>query len=167
MAGGKDLGEEEMNAKIKTKEKKMDNATLKSYLQSRGYRITPQRMAVLDAIIGDENKYLNATEIHAVAQKQYPGLGIATVYKNLRMLEREGLLNKLGLLDNAGRYEMNQDEAHCHLICIECGSISETREAFAQNVCDLLKQEDGFTVQKRALVFYGHCQHCLHLSQKQ
>lgn len=69
----------------------MDTATMKSYSHKRGYRVTPQRMAVLDAIMRDENKHLNTSEIHAVVQKQYPGLGIATVYRNLRMLEWEDL----------------------------------------------------------------------------
>ncbi len=141
-------------------DKKVDAAaTLKSYLHRKGYRITPQRMAVLDAIIRTENKHMSAREIHAVVQKQYPGLlGVSTVYKILRMLEREGLVNKLDLLDNTGHYEMSLDDAHCHLLCLECGSISETEEEFVQHICDLLKKENSFIVQKRFLVFYGYLQ---------
>ena len=131
----------------------MDAAVnLKSFLQRKGYRITPQRMAVLDAIVRNENKLLSAREIHAVVQKQYPGLlGVSTVYKNLRILVREGLVNKLDLLDNTGHYEMSLDDAHCHLFCLECGSISGTEEEFIQHICDLLKKENSFTVFKNDL----------------
>lgn len=142
----------------------MDATNLKSYLHKKGYHVTPQRMAVLDAIMRDENKHLSASEIHAFVQKQYPGLGIATVYRNLHILEQEGLVNKFDLLDNTGHYEMNLGNAHSHLLCLSCGSISETEEDFVQHICDLLKQESNFSVQKRALVFYGYCNSCLALA---
>jgi len=145
----------------------MDAATLKSYLHKRGYRITAQRMAVLDEITRNENKHLSASEIHSVVKLQYPRLGIATVYKNLRMLEQEGVVNKFDLLDNTGHYEMGLDyDAHCHLLCLACGCINESEEDFVQHICELLQKKSGFIMQKRALVFYGYCKKCLAQDQK-
>jgi Fur family ferric uptake transcriptional regulator len=138
----------------------MDITFLKSYLHKKGYRITNQRMAVLNAIIQAENKHLNASEIHALVKKQYPGFGLATVYKNLRVLEQEGLVNKLDLSDNTRHYEINLSEPHCHLLCLKCGHIEELGDAFYKSLYDLLWHESRFTIEKRSLVFYGYCSTC-------
>lgn len=143
----------------------MDAAILRAYLHQKGYRLTAPRMAILDAIIRDENKHLSANEIHLIVQKQHPGLGIATVYKNLRMFEQEGLINRFEL-DNAGHYEINLDDAHCHLLCLKCGSITESEQTLLRHIGDLLEKENGFKLQKRPLVFYGNCDKCSPLPKK-
>lgn len=139
----------------------MDASSLKSYLHKKGYRITNQRIAVLNAIMQNENKHLNAREIHALVKKQYPEFGLATVYKNLRVLEQEGLVNKLDLFDNTWHYEMNLSEPHCHLLCLKCGTVKELGDGFNHFLYELLLQESNFTIEKRALVLYGYCNTCL------
>lgn len=144
----------------------MDAASLKSYLHKKGYRITNQRMAVLNAILQDENKHLNASEIHTLVKKQHPGFGLATVYKILKVLEQEGLVNKLDLSDNTWHYEVNPDEPHCHLLCLKCGKIEELGDDFYQSLNDLLLQKSQFNIEKRSLVFYGYCHTCWAAAEK-
>lgn len=143
----------------------MDIANLKLYLHKKGYRLTAQRIAVLKAVI--RNRHMSASEIHAEVKKEYPGIGIATVYKTLRILEQEGIVNRFDLHNNTGHYEISRDcDTHIHLICLECGMISDFAEVFVQQICDTLQKNSGFVVQKSNMTFYGYCEKCLARTKK-
>jgi Fur family ferric uptake transcriptional regulator len=98
--------------------------TLKKRLKEKGYKLTPQRRAVLDAIMVNEGKHLTTEEIFDVVKKGCPEIGLATVYRTLQMLEDVNLICKMNLDDSRNRYELVHDEEdhhHHHLICRKCG----------------------------------------------
>lgn len=143
----------------------MDTAYLKLYMHERGYRLTAQRLAVLNAVM--HNRHMSASEIHSVVRQEYPGIGIATVYKTLRMLEQEGVVEKFDFLNNTGHYEISREyDTHVHLICLECGMISDFRDTSIRQICESLQKNNGFVVQKSNMNFYGYCEKCQAAAQK-
>jgi Fe2+/Zn2+ uptake regulation proteins len=139
----------------------MDRLTFKEFLNGKNFRFTAQRLAILNVIAGEENRHLSATEIYEAVREEHPGIGIATVYKTLRMLEREGLLSKIELLDKTAHYEINDGAIHCHLICSGCGKIIEIRENGIKTALELLGKDNRFTVQQGSVNLYGLCADCL------
>jgi Fur family transcriptional regulator, ferric uptake regulator len=120
-------------------------------IRSSGHKITPQRLAVLGAIAVEQHQSMD--EIRA----RCPEVGMVTVYRTLDLFSELGLVRRLDLGDGA-RYELADDHHH-HLICEECGTVSE----FEQCPLDLQRLPQigrGFEVRAHSLEVYGTCPAC-------
>ena len=119
-----------------SKEVSIDYNVLKEDLKKKGYKLTPQRRAIVDTIIQSEGKHLTAEEIYDEVKKICPEIGLATVYRTIQLFEQIGLVSKLQLNDGCSRYEIvHSDERHMHhhLICNICNAVIEVED-------DLLEQ---------------------------
>jgi Fur family ferric uptake transcriptional regulator len=118
-------------------------------MRGRGYKATPQRLAVLGALAAERHQSLG--EIRA----RCPEVGLVTVYRTLDLLSEIGAVRRLELGDGP-RYELAEDHHH-HLICESCGDVSE----FEKCPLDLrrLKGVD-FEVGSHTLEIYGRCAAC-------
>ncbi len=118
-------------------------------IRGRGYKATPQRLAVLEAVGAEQHQRLE--EIRA----RCPEVGLVTVYRTLDLLSEVGAVRRLDLGDGP-RYELAEDHHH-HLICESCGDISE----FERCPLDLgsLRVMD-FEVSSHTLEIYGRCGAC-------
>lgn len=118
-------------------------------MRGRGYKATPQRVAVLRALASEQHQSLE--EIRA----RCPEVGLVTIYRALDMLSGIGVVRRLDLGDGP-RYELADDHHH-HLICESCGSISEFER------CPLdpaVLGEMDFEATAHSLEVYGRCQAC-------
>jgi Fur family transcriptional regulator, ferric uptake regulator len=121
-------------------------------------RNTRQRAAIRDAIASAARPLL-PQEVLDAAQQSVPGLGIATVYRNLKALVDEGELQPVELPGENVRYELGGDHHHHHhhFQCTQC------QRVFDVHACpgDLSRlAPEGFTVQDHDLTLYGHCKDC-------
>lgn len=138
---------------------------LKQQLNDKGYKITPQRKAILDVFSQHKGKHLSSEEIFKLVQENYPGIGLATVYRTLPLLEKMELLNKVLLEDGFVRYELNnqhENHFHHHLICINCGAVSEVQEDMLEELERQIYKNNKFIVKNHSLKFYGYCEECSH-----
>lgn len=120
-------------------------------IRGRGYKATPQRVAVLEALRAEQHQSLERI------RSRCPGVGLVTVYRTLDLLSELGLVRRLDLGDRP-RYELAEDHHH-HLICEDCGNVTE----FEQCPLDLrLLPElgDGFEVRSHSLEVFGRCSSC-------
>lgn len=119
-------------------------------------RSTRQRSAIRDAIEAAQRPLL-PQEVLAAAQLQVPGLGIATVYRNLKALLDEGAVKLVALPGENPRYEPVGHGHHHHFQCQACGRV------FDVHACpgDLSRlAPPGFTVSDHELTLYGRCADC-------
>jgi Fur family ferric uptake transcriptional regulator len=118
-------------------------------IRGRGYKATPQRLAVLAALEAEQHQRFE--EIRA----RCPGIGLVTIYRTLDLLAEIGALRRLDLGDGP-RYELAEDHHH-HLICESCGDVTE----FERCPLDLgsLRGLD-FEVSSHTLEIYGRCGAC-------
>ena len=118
-------------------------------LRGRGYKATPQRLAVLRVLALRQHQSLE--EIRS----RCSGVGLVTVYRALDLFSVLGLVRRLDLGDGS-RYELAEDHHH-HLICESCGYISEFE---ACPVDSGLLREMDFEVSSHSLEVYGRCGAC-------
>ena len=118
-------------------------------IRGRGYKATPQRLAVLGALAAEQHQTLE--EIRA----RCPEVGLVTVYRTLDLLCEIGAVRRLDLGDGP-RYELAENHHH-HLVCESCGAVSE----FEECPLDLRRLQDvDFEVASHSLEIYGRCAVC-------
>jgi Fur family ferric uptake transcriptional regulator len=118
-------------------------------IRGRGYKATPQRLAVLGALAAEQHQSLG--EIRA----RCPEVGLVTIYRTLDLLSEIGAVRRLDLGDGP-RYELAEDHHH-HLICESCGGVSE----FEKCPLDHRRLEGvDFEVSSHTIEIYGRCANC-------
>lgn len=120
-------------------------------MRGGGYKVTPQRVAVLRALAEEQHQSLE--EVRARCSE----VGLVTVYRTLGLFGELGIVRRLDLGDGA-RYELAEDHHH-HMICESCGDISE----FVECPLDPERLPDGgfgFEVRAHSIEVYGRCAGC-------
>jgi Fur family ferric uptake transcriptional regulator len=120
-------------------------------------RNTRQRRAIRDAF-EKVGRPLSAEEVQRAASENSRGLGIATVYRNIRTLVDEGWLVPVELPGENPRYELAGKGHHHHFHCRACGKVFELDGCMPQ-VSALAPQ--GFETTDHEVVLYGRCLACL------
>jgi Fur family transcriptional regulator, ferric uptake regulator len=120
-------------------------------------RTTPQRLAVL-AAIGQVDGGWTALEIFDRARRLEAGLGLATVYRTIELLAREGSVRPLSG-EGRPRYVRCHPGHHHHLVCVSCGAVEET-ELCAAPPARELERRHGFAAESHEVDFYGRCARC-------
>jgi len=127
-------------------------------LRARGYRVTPQRQLVLEAVTALE--HATPEDICARVQQTARGVNISTVYRTLELLEQLSLVSHSHLGHGAPRYHLAAEAEHVHLVCRECGRIDEVGpDAVAPLVTSLQAGQD-FETDVRHLTVFGRCGGC-------
>jgi Fur family ferric uptake transcriptional regulator len=119
-------------------------------------RNTQQRAAIFHAL-ESTGRPLTAEQIHAEAKRRARGLGIATVYRNLRTMVDEGRLVTVELPGEPARYEVAGKEHHHHFVCERCDRVFEI-DVCASNLEDMIPK--GFLLERHEVILYGRCVDC-------
>ncbi|MHC1683293.1 MAG: Fur family transcriptional regulator [Clostridiaceae bacterium] len=137
---------------------------LKNSLKERGYKLTPQRRAVLNKIIESEGRHLTVEELYDLVKKECPEIGLATVYRTMQLLEEIGIIYKLDLNDDGcSRFELvheHETHQHHHLICLKCSKVVEVQEDLLDVLENDIEKTYNFAIKNHSLKFYGYCNEC-------
>lgn len=136
---------------------------LRERLKAKGYKLTPQRKAILDVVLNNTGKHLSTEEIYDIVRKDCPEIGLATVYRTLLLLSDLEVLSKMNLDDGCVRYELNlheEDHQHHHLICSNCGAILEVVDDLLEELESRVEREFDFQIKDHKLKFFGICSKC-------
>ena len=127
-------------------------------LRSRGYRVTPQRQLVLEAITKLE--HATPEDICAEVQQTARGVNISTIYRTLELLEQIGLVAHTHLSHGAPTYHLASEADHVHLVCRDCGEVTEVSPDTVRDLVTRLDREFGFETEVRHLTVFGRCARC-------
>lgn len=130
-----------------------------SRLSQKGYRMTPQRLMILEAIEGASG-HISAEEIYRDIRKRYPGLNISTVYRTLDLLKETGLVTETDMGDGRVRFHSMGHEHHHHLVCSKCGKVIDLDEETLSPLTSVLSEKYGFRADLKHLAIFGHCKGC-------
>ncbi|GLC28593.1 Fur family transcriptional regulator [Clostridium omnivorum] len=136
---------------------------LKNDLKQKGYKLTPQRRAIVDIIIKNEGNHLTTEEIYDLVKVECPEIGLATVYRTVQLLEEMRVICKLDLSDGCNRYELvRQDEnhQHHHLICNSCGRVIEVQGDLLETLEHDIETKYDFEIKNHSVKFFGICNEC-------
>jgi Fur family ferric uptake transcriptional regulator len=129
-------------------------------LRQNGYRLTPQRHAVLKAIASSHD-HLTSAEICARVRQEHPTIGLATVYRVINLLAELKLICRVSLGGDSQRYLMKRPvEHHHHLVCSQCGRAVDFMKCDLSQLEQRLSQETGFNIEGHLLELYGRCPDC-------
>jgi Fur family ferric uptake transcriptional regulator len=127
-------------------------------LRARGYRLTPQRQLVLEAV--GELGHATPEEIVTSVRRTATSVNISTVYRTLELLEELGLVLHTHLGHGAPTYSVATGEDHVHLVCRDCGGVQESPPQVLAEVVERLAAEHGFTVDVGHFAVFGQCRTC-------
>ena len=130
-----------------------------SKLREQGYRLTPQRMMILSAIEKGID-HVSAEDIYAKVAAKYPQVNISTVYRTLELLKRLGMVTETDMGDGRLRYHPADKGHHHHLVCTECGAITDLDESTLARLKDVLFNRYDFDAELRHMAIFGLCASC-------
>ncbi|WP_369017996.1 transcriptional repressor [Thermatribacter velox] len=139
----------------------------KEIFHSFDKRPTPSRCAILE-VFEEGKRHLSAEEVYEQLRRKNKKVGIATVYRNLDLLSRMGILRRVNFGDGREHYELVQpsETHHHHLVCVNCGRVidyselmDEERE-FLDRLEKELEKKHNFRIQSHQVYFYGLCKNC-------
>jgi len=140
----------------------------KKLLKLNNLKFTIQREVILETLY-NADEHLTPEALHHLIQKRYPNLktGIATVYRTLSLLEESNVVTSLSFGAQGKKYELGAKEHHDHLICTECGEITEFVDEEIEKRQYTITNELGFKMIDHSMQIYGICQKCQKKSTKE
>jgi Fur family peroxide stress response transcriptional regulator len=126
-------------------------------LRDEGFRITPQRIAIVDYLLKTED-HPSADLIHKVVRKRYPMVSLSTVYKTLDLLKEKKLVNEIEV-EGEARFDAHTDE-HINLVCIKCGKIDDLDEESLKDIQIKAAKKSKYLILKSNFELHGYCSSC-------
>ena len=131
-----------------------------SMLRQQGYKLTPQRRAVLSEI-ALSREHFTPNDIYDQLHQEHPDIGLVTVYRTLHMLAKLGLICKVHAGGSRQSYIMRRPSGHHHhLICSHCGTVIDFTNCDLAELEQRLSQETGFKIESHLLEVVGCCRNC-------
>lgn len=138
-------------------------SALKAELNERGWRMTPQRETILETFQNlPKGQHLSAEDLRDVLQEEGEKVSLSTIYRNLKLMARMGILRELELAEGQKRYEINQPSPHHHhhLICVRCNKMIEFKNDSVLKVGARTAQKSGYHLLDCQLTIHAVCPSC-------
>ncbi|HKV45019.1 MAG TPA: Fur family transcriptional regulator [bacterium] len=137
-------------------------AALHHRLAGRGGRLTPQRMAIYEAVVG-RTSHPSVAAVHREVRRRFPGLSAATVYSTLDLFAHLGFIQEVS---GAVRRYDGQAGVHVNLVCQRCGRIIDVPDAELEVVQRRAAARAKFLVAAVRFELHGLCPGCQHTAQR-
>ena len=135
----------------------LDSTIIKTFRNS-GYRATPQRIAISRYILRNQ-EHPTAQRTYQEVKKTHPTVSLATIYSTIKILKETGLICELNLPQSQTRYDPNT-EPHVHLVCLQCGSISDWMDPIMPKLVNQVSRNASFKVIGSSFDLEGICMSC-------
>ena len=125
---------------------------------SQGIRMTESRKAIL-SVLGRTRAHPTADEVYSMVREDLPKVSLGTVYRNLDLLAKQGLIRTLATAGEQRRYDGMVDDHH-HIRCEVCGRMDDIELGNAELLDELIVDGRGYDVHGYTLCFSGVCREC-------
>lgn len=125
-----------------------------------GLRVTEPRRSIA-ALIAEQDGHFTAADLVEAAQTQRLGIGRATVFRTLEVLEDLGAVERLDLPSGEHAYVGCEPAHHHHLVCSRCGRTDEIEDAGLRTVVGDVARRTGYRIDEHRLELFGLCPACL------
>jgi Fur family transcriptional regulator, ferric uptake regulator len=137
-----------------------DPTPVMTALDRAGYRLTAPRRS-LAALISEQDGHFTAAELVAEARSRRLGVGRATVFRTLDVLEELGAVERLDLPSGEHAYVGCEPAHHHHVVCSRCGRTLEIEDAGLRALVRDVGRRTGFRIDDHRLELFGVCPACL------
>lgn len=152
-----------MEEGVVTVNTKNEMINIQNCMHGAGFKLTPQRQAIVRVLLEHHQEHLSAEEIYIELLRISSAFGLATVYRTLDILTDLKLLTRVSFEDGVARYDLRTDDPahfHHHLVCTQCGKTVEVHEDLLTDVEKIVLHKYNFQVSDHRLTFLGLCQTC-------
>jgi Fur family transcriptional regulator, peroxide stress response regulator len=132
---------------------------LTTTLKARGYRLTPQRVAVL-RVLAESQEHLCVEQIYDQVKAAFPMTSLATIYKTVTLLKEMGEVLELDFGGDSHRYDSRRPRPHPHLICTECKRLVDLDIPSFDRLVQEVLTATGYQVEGYRLDVFGVCLQC-------
>lgn len=138
-----------------------DVEQIRDKLEEKGYRLTPQRQAVLETFLTNPDRHLSADDVYSIVKANNPEIGVATVYRTLELFRELHIICEQDFGQGMSRYECASDNSHHHhIVCLACGRVWEFNNATLERVERQLAKDHDFEVVGHNMQLFGYCKDC-------
>ncbi|NEW61336.1 transcriptional repressor [Sulfurovum sp. bin170] len=123
-------------------------------LKENDLKATIQRTSILKSI--DHAGHINIDEIYEDVKEQHPTLSLATIYKNIILMQQNNVIIEVPMNGEKSKYELKKDD-HIHLICQSCGEIRDTEITKER---EQILTIENFQLNNAQINLYGLCHKC-------
>ena len=127
-------------------------------LRERGFKVTPQRLAVYSAL-AHTNEHPSAETLYSQLIEDYPTMSLATVYKSVKIFCEVGIAQELNVGEDSFRYDARV-QPHPHIHCIQCGRVDDVKTLPTDSFSRQVTEETGYQLTGQQYYFYGLCPAC-------
>lgn len=135
-----------------------DTQELIRTFKKKGYRLTPQRLAVCKFLFS-RNDHPTAELIYQELKKEYPSISLATIYKTLHILRKLGFIHELGFVEGSSRYDPNT-KLHINMICVNCQQIRDFKPENLEEIWKQLISQLNIEPKGQRIDIYYECVEC-------
>jgi Fur family peroxide stress response transcriptional regulator len=135
----------------------LSDATIIEALRGKGFKATPQRIAICRYAL-NSREHPTVHRIYIAVRKAHPTVSLATVYKTLKVLMGLHLVQELAFTKTETRYDSNM-EPHLNVVCLRCGKVTDMGHGIEKMVAKAASAA-RFTVTGQRLDIYGICESC-------
>ena len=111
-------------------------------LRSEGFKVTPQRIAIYDALRGHHN-HPTAEMIYHSLRPTHPSMSLATVYKTMEIFEKIGLVKVLAVGDERAHYDWDTT-ARAHIRCVRCNKVEDMMNVDLHAIADIAGKASAY-----------------------
>ena len=129
-------------------------------LKQAGLKTTLPRLKVLSILESSKVKHLTAEDVFKFLLEDEESIGLATVYRVLTQFEDAGLVIRHNFEGERAVFELNNEDHHDHMVCVECSSVTEFIDPRIEKLQEKVATSHQFTIQDHSLTLYGVCQNC-------
>lgn len=127
-------------------------------LRERGFRITPQREAIVADVLGAEG-HITPQAVARRVQRRMPAVNASTVYRTLALLEDVGVVSH-SHLEGGAEYHRAGEGDHVHLTCARCGAEDDLSLVEAEDLRRVVQRHRGFVPDLTHFAISGLCEKC-------
>jgi Fur family transcriptional regulator, ferric uptake regulator len=135
-------------------------ASLKAFLNERGFRLTPQRQTILHIFQTlPQGNHLSAEDLLKILRRQGERISLSTVYRTLHVMAYMGILRELELAEGHKHYELNSPDPHQHhhLVCVQCNRTLEFESDLIDRIGSRQAESEGYHLLDCQLTVYIVC----------
>jgi len=139
---------------------KSPKTVFRQYLKNKSMLHSTQREQILDIFLKTE-KHVTVDELHMRARKKNPRIGLATVYRAMKIICNAGLAREVYFGDGVRRFEHEYGHKHHdHLVCTQCGRVIEVLSPEIEKMQEKLAKKHNFTPSSHKMKIFGTCGKC-------
>lgn len=129
-------------------------------LRHNGYKVTPQRRAILQ-VLSESNAHLTPSHIYESVSQSTTSVGLVTVYRTLCIIVELGIACEISMDGRQPTYLLSRpDEHHHHVVCSSCGQVVDFIADDIEQLEQRLAAETGYRIEGHVLEFTGTCPEC-------